>query len=282
MNNKEYYTKEESEAYNIGLIAGALAVVLAMLTLLVASSVSAEFTSPLNNSTLNSSIVELVILPNFSSNETIEDFYYLINNNTDGTERVYPNENYSALIELPDGEHTIYAIYLINGTEYNESVYFTINTTIINVTIPPVVNPPSNGGGSSGGSHACTPEKWNCTEWNECKNGVQYRSCVYNKCKPNTIKPTENITCYVAPIVQEEVKPVITENTNVTTEVPLVTEKKERDYTWLWIIAIILVVVIAAFTIIKYYLEGKRNEEDNYNWTSQPNNGLPSLPSRNE
>lgn len=285
MNTKQQLDKE----YYIGFLAGALAITLSVLFILLIflDTVSAELTfiSPINNSTTNSSIVELtVILSNNSS--TLEDFYYLINNNTDGTERVYPDENYSALVELLDGEHTIYAIYKINGIEFNESVYFIVNTTIVNETIvPPVVTPPSSGGGSSGGSsHACTPEKWNCTEWNECKNGVQYRSCVYNKCKPTIVKPTENITCYVAPIVtevKEEPKPVVTENKEVVTAVPE-TVREKRSYTWLWIIAIALVVIIGLYQGIKYWMEGRNEEYDNSNWTSQPNNGLPELPSRNE
>jgi hypothetical protein len=104
----------------------------------------------------------------------------------------------------------IIVIYLINTTEFNESITFYVNTTIVNetpVVVPVIETPRSSGGG--GGS--CTT-KWNCSEWSECQSsGTQSRVCSYktNYCKPTSIKPNETQSCnYIKPVVvePEEVK----------------------------------------------------------------------------
>ena len=57
----------------------------------------------------------------------------------------------------------------------------------------------SSSGGSSyslyGSSSSCT-EKWECSEWNECKDGKQTRTCEdKNNCKTTSLKPSEERVC---------------------------------------------------------------------------------------
>jgi hypothetical protein len=51
---------------------------------------------------------------------------------------------------------------------------------------------------SGGGGGSCAT-KWNCSQWGECTNNVQSRTCSYPEkyCKPLTKKPAESQACIV-------------------------------------------------------------------------------------
>ncbi|OGJ20425.1 hypothetical protein A3K73_00235 [Candidatus Pacearchaeota archaeon RBG_13_36_9] len=72
---------------------------------------------------------------------------------------------------------------------------------------------------SGGGGGSCKTQ-WTCTEWGECKNNIQIRTCSYpaNFCKPLTKKPTESQSC----IPEENIlsQPTYTEEITVPEEIP--------------------------------------------------------------
>lgn len=78
--------------------------------------------------------------------------------------------------------------------------HFTNFATYTQSAIPPA--PPSPTGGGGGGGGGCTTT-WNCTEWSECINGNQTRTCakVKDYCNAGT-KPSETQTCTIQNITQ--------------------------------------------------------------------------------
>jgi len=92
-------------------------------------------------------------------------------------------------------------------------------TRIVNVIAAPStpVSPvsPSGSSGSSGGSGGCIT-KWECSEWSECINGQQTRTCSYkeNYCAPTLDKPIETMTCSIPSSGNEE-NSISSENTDL-------------------------------------------------------------------
>lgn len=236
------------------MICSAIIIVLIISSILFfINSVSASFISPIENQTYNTTIINLT----FELNETFEDFYYIINNNTDGTERAYPDENLSTIYDAIEGENLVYAIWIINGTEFNESIVFYVNLSYVensteskaDETTPPVVTQTSSSGGGGGGT--CTT-KWNCTEWGICfSSGIKYRTCTYpsNYCKPKTDKPNETQSCvYVSPFIEEKNETEVEEITEPVNSIP--------EYWWIGVIAFMVI-----FTIILLWTRQKEKQD---------------------
>jgi hypothetical protein len=77
---------------------------------------------------------------------------------------------------------------------------------------------PSGGGGSSSG-YGCI-SSWICTEWSECTNNLQTRTCTTN-CR-GIVRPSESKTCETTPPLEVEEPKIITslQNNPPTTTAP--------------------------------------------------------------
>lgn len=252
---KEYTKENNKEWLRITIVLITLGIIS---TIMAINLTSAQFISP-TNQTYNHSNITL----NYELNETPSDFYYIINNNTDGTERLYP-DNYSVEFEAVEGENIVIAFYIINFTEFNESITFYVNTTIVNETeviiiTTPVIIPDSSSSGSGGGT--CMT-KWNCSEWSECQSsGTQSRVCSYktNYCKPTSVKPNETQSCnYIKPaeVEPEEAKNETKETTDNVNKEGISINRA----TWAIIVIVIIVIlfiIIYNFGFIFWHLEEK-------------------------
>jgi len=111
-----------------------------------------------------------------------------------GLKLYHYNENSGEWEEIPDQGVNINENYIwANVTSF--SVYALFGSALSPPSPPP-------GGGSSppggGGSYVCTPN-WSCTEWSDCIEGEQTRTCTDTKnCNKLTGKPEETIECIVA------------------------------------------------------------------------------------
>jgi len=169
------------------------------------SLVSFAATSGLNNVILNFSAAQ--------ENDSIIRGYLLRKNNDNWILVSSPATGY-----VFDGlaEGTAYMFYAkaidVNGVNSQE---MSISVTTLTSPGPPVT-PPSSGGGGGGsltpisGSFSYCTIKWQCSLWNECKDGNQTRVCSYppDKCKPEGDKPIEIQSC---------VETINTESNNVAT-----------------------------------------------------------------
>ena len=92
----------------------------------------------------------------------------------------------TSVLEIGSNDLTL----TVNTNGYNVSS--NIRTVIVNAI--PIVDTTTNIGSSGGG--ACTTQ-WTCSEWSECKDGSQTRTCSYstNWCAPRDDKPLELRTC---------------------------------------------------------------------------------------
>lgn len=175
--------------------------------------------SPEFNSTINTTLVSL----NVSTDLVCDDFYYIINNNTDGTEQLIPIDSYSIEYETTEGENLVKAVCIYNGANETTELVFYVNTSFSKIEEEPT-NPPAiidTQSHSSAGGGGCST-KWTCTNWSECNsNLIQTRLCSYktNYCKPTILKPNETQICnYVAPINVEEQINNLSKKLNVTKE----------------------------------------------------------------
>jgi hypothetical protein len=77
-------------------------------------------------------------------------------------------------------------------------------------------------------------ENWQCTEWSECVNGTQTRTCTdLNNCGTTLNKPEEERSC----VVEEEVPPA--------PEFPTT------------LVIVVVIIIIAVFGVIFYYKREK-------------------------
>jgi hypothetical protein len=85
------------------------------------------------------------------------------------------------------------------------------NVSEYNLTVEecPVPLEATGGGGGGGGGSACTTS-WDCSEWSDCVNGEQSRTCAKERstCYAGD-KPAETRTCTVAPPQPEEAAPLL-------------------------------------------------------------------------
>jgi len=78
------------------------------------------------------------------------------------------------------------------------------------------ITPPSSGG-SSGGARRTCKENWTCTDWEECIDGIEKRTCSdENKCGTKKNKPIENRTCEAIIVRDKEGLEEISEEKNET------------------------------------------------------------------
>ena len=105
---------------------------------------------------------------------------------------------------------------------------------------------------TSGGS--CTYDTnydWNCTDWSECLDGEQTRTCKdKNNCYNEYGKPDETKTCDELIILGDTDEDTDTIDDTDTTD----DEEKPK---WIWIVAIIIVVIV----LILIYLMWKAKED---------------------
>jgi len=131
--------------------------------------------------------------------------------------------------------------------------------------------PPQQGGGVISGGGDFTPpackENWTCTDWSECKAGMQFRNCTdSNKCGTTKNKTATNQTCTLetggTPGVEGETKP--TEETPEETTPPEETEELPQGPTGAflglsttdWLLSIIVGIIAAV--IIIFLLKRKK------------------------
>jgi hypothetical protein len=230
------------------------------------SFASAQFISPIENQTYNTTIITL----NYNLSEVPTDFYYIVNNNTDGTERVYPTENLSVEYFALEGINQVYVVYIINGSEYNDSIIFYVNTSQQSNgenTTTPSLTPPSSSHSSGGGGGSCMT-KWECTNWSECaSNNLQSRVCNYkaNYCKPTSIKPNETQSCNYSPqdktIGASGSIPDVSVMANSSVDKTVDTQTQDTEYITARNITIVGIFLVIVFGIIMYLLN-KRSKED--------------------
>ena len=148
------------------------------------------------------------------------------------------------------------------------------STEIIIVSIP-VPQQPSGGSSSS----TCYTE-WTCTEFGECINGIQLRTCSYplNYCTPEESKPSETQTCIMPTTPQPPAANQPLEQTEIQQ-----TQQQNQQSAGLTGAAIgalrtpkgilILVIVVVAGVVIAYFLVRKRkvkgNVKDKVKWKSK-------------
>ncbi|MBU2576291.1 MAG: right-handed parallel beta-helix repeat-containing protein [Nanoarchaeota archaeon] len=85
-------------------------------------------------------------------------------------------------------------------------------TSLFSITAPVV----TTSSGSSGGSSCGT--SWTCSEWSECSNELQTRTCSYpdNYCTPTRAKPDEEQSCVEEVIFLEDEEPETTDEGGAT------------------------------------------------------------------
>jgi hypothetical protein len=261
----KYIKRKEFFTETLQIWLGMIALAIISLIMLLCFS-SASFISPIENQTYNTTIITL----NYNLSEVPTDFYYIVNNNTDGTERVYPTENLTEYFAL-EGINQVYVVYIINDTEFNDSIVFYVNTSVENksneTTITPILTPPSSSHSSGGGGGSCTT-KWECSNWSECaSNNLQSRVCSYktNYCKPTSIKPNETQGCNYSPqdktIGASGSIPDVSVMANSSVDKTADTQT-QKNFDWsiiFWIIAGICIVIVF-YNIIKQW---RSNETEN-------------------
>jgi len=130
-------------------------------------------------------------------------------------------------------------------------------------------NPPSDygGGSSGGGGHYCL-EEWQCTDWGDCRNGIQRRECndlkYCNNNYPFINKPFEGAVCQ--PIlktgqIEEEQRE---ENTGGELEQQII-EQNEQEVKNNGIIIYSIISVLLAIFIIKTLFKNKLNKKSKIN-----------------
>ncbi len=140
--------------------------------------------------------ITLDLYHNYSDMSGIKG-YYLSDNGINWTFLKIENSSYEFSSLSPDKEYA----FNVQIVDYHDLI---IQEMIIQVKTAPVpqtsIVEVASGGGGSGG---CIT-KWECTEWSECENSIQTRTCSYpeKNCKPYAKKPVEVQNCAM-PFVQE-------------------------------------------------------------------------------
>jgi hypothetical protein len=118
----------------------------------------------------------------------------------------------------------------------------------------------TGGGGGAPLKTKCT-YNWTCTEWSECLNGVQTRTCTNGgTCKDNVGKPIESQSCSM-PSTPENITPIAPEAniippTNATSPTPTATTPLGLG---IGLIAVVIISFILIFVILKKR-KGKKNK----------------------
>lgn len=117
----------------------------------------------------------------------------------------------------------------------------------------------SSGGGSSGGGSYCGT-KYNCSEWGECIDGVQTRTCTIPKgmCVPATKAKTNQPCTAAAENITEPVQNTETEKKSTNLFTGALVKLKSRPIT-MWS-SIIVIVAIIILLIIFFSFKGKKEK----------------------
>ena len=129
------------------------------------------------------------------------------------------NGEYNLIVDDPQGDRigdTVY--FFVDGIDTGKTASFCngcSDRVDLSITKETSGGSPGGGGGSSGGSTASEEtttttvgaeesssgatvcqEKWVCTDWNTCKDGLQTRKCIdQNSCGTDERKPMESQPC---------------------------------------------------------------------------------------
>jgi hypothetical protein len=117
-------------------------------------------------------------------------------------------------------------------------------------------------GGATGGG-VCT-YNWSCTEWSECINGAQTRTCTnLGSCFDNEGKPIELQSCTVKPTAPENITlPTLPTKTPEETKAPTITLTPST--TTPLGLGVVLIVVIAISIVITAIILKKRKQNKNF------------------
>lgn len=124
------------------------------------------------------------------------------------------------------------------------------NPNITNETVEPepIIQEPSHSGGGSRNSNPVTcNSNWTCSNWSNCINNIQFRTCSYLSCKPTQIKPEEYQVCgeIVSNQVTEQDNIINNEEpVNTPTNQETIPIKESKSYLWAWILGIIIIILI--------------------------------------
>ncbi|MEM0465456.1 MAG: fibronectin type III domain-containing protein [Candidatus Pacearchaeota archaeon] len=180
----------------------------------------------------------------------------------------------------PDTEYTFYVQAIDYLNDSSDIVNITVRTLSLPEPPPQQPLPSSGGGGSSGpiqGQFSWCSNNWTCTQWSECINGFQTRSCGVppGKCIPEREKPAEKREC--VPSLNQSISTSLSEtedansrkefNEKIPENLPFTDTSNLVNnpitgaaiaanigkYSWIWI-----PVLIAGIVLAYYFLAGGR------------------------
>ncbi len=236
------------------------------------TSPSINFTSPTpaNNSTLSQSYIPINVTA--TDNVAIDTIIIYLYNSTD----------------LLNSTTNLTSPYFVNFTNLPDGTYY-INAT---------VNDPSGNTDSTttrkiilSATTLCTPD-WHCTNWSECMDGIQIRSCVdFNTCSiPNEEYP-ENQSCDCIldwSCTEWQPKKCPENETQIRTcedlnncetnegkpsETKSCTYESKANLLFIFIVVIIIITIIIGVTIIIIRLKNKNSGKTNS--SNQSSGGYP-------
>jgi len=146
--------------------------------------------------------LELITVVAIASPNSITLNFYHNYSNLSGVKGYYLSENGInwSFLEITNSSYEF--TNLKSSTEYTFNVQivdyseFIIQELVISVKTAALPETKIVEASSGGGAGACLT-KWDCTEWGECVNNLQTRTCSYpkNNCKPTAKKPIEIQEC---------------------------------------------------------------------------------------
>ena len=172
-----------------------------------------------NNATLSGSGTAIFNVTVNNTNGTV----WLFINGTNLTATNLTADVYSVSLTLEAGTYNYTWNAYGNGSEklFNNSglIAYTVNATT-------TTSSTTTSSGTGGGSSCIT--KWNCTEWGNCINNIEKRTCSYKTgyCKPYETKPIEAQSC-VSSLNSEKSIPQIEDSLKEKTEVDSLNSSKE-------------------------------------------------------
>lgn len=167
---------------------------------------------------------------------------------------------------------------VIKGNEIILNITFSKNTPLgqisffINASTEKMVDEKEDTGNndngdshhSSVGGSSCKYNKnydWKCSDWNECIEGTQIRTCKkYNNCGNTYGKPEETKSCQI------KLEPIINNTDPIIVNEP---KEEEINFLWLWIIGGLFVLLII-IRVIQKIKQHKNNESEDHTHPKDP------------
>lgn len=152
-----------------------------------------------------------------------------------------------------------FIINVPNVTMTTDPLYKSDNFTIIFTINGENVVTDSVGSGGSGGSQGCVT-KWTCSDWGQCTNGIQNRTCqrIPPYCGSYENKPNTSQKCSILPEKNET-----QENQTNQTPPSKPNETYPEPLTPIQSSAIVVLLVALIYTIIHFVKKKKGIKEDN-------------------